>query len=63
SQHNFQLNSQDNALYVPAGIWHEIRFTQQAVLLVVSSTLYSDAERQADYIEDFDDFLDLKLAH
>jgi dTDP-4-dehydrorhamnose 3,5-epimerase-like enzyme len=58
-QQVFYLNRSDYGLYLPAGLWRQMRnFSTNSLALVVSSTDY-DA---ADYIRDFDDFVKYKNA-
>ncbi len=53
---NFTLNRPYNALYVPAGLWREIRdFSSGSVCLVLTSENYSEE----DYVRDYDHFLSL----
>jgi mannose-6-phosphate isomerase-like protein (cupin superfamily) len=54
------LKDPTSAVYVPAGIWHEIEFCENCILQVISSTKYSDEERAYDYIEDFHKYLGWK---
>lgn len=53
----FQLDSPDLGLYMPAMTWGtQYRYSADAVLLVLASLPYDDA----DYIRDYDEFLRLK---
>jgi dTDP-4-dehydrorhamnose 3,5-epimerase-like enzyme len=50
----FSLNRSYYGLYIPAGLWrHMQNFSTNAVVLVLSSTFFSEE----DYIRDYDDFL------
>ncbi|MBQ9076515.1 MAG: WxcM-like domain-containing protein [Muribaculaceae bacterium] len=52
----FTLNRPYNALYVPAGLWREIRnFSSGSVCLVLTSESYSED----DYVRDYAHFIDL----
>lgn len=54
----FSLNRSYYGLYVPNMLWREmLNFSTNSLALIVSSTTYSDA----DYIRDFDLFLNLAL--
>lgn len=54
----FSLNRSYNGLYVPKGMWREMKnFSTNSLALVLSSTKY-DA---ADYIRDYEEFL--KYSH
>jgi len=61
----FNISDCDRSIYIPAGIWHEVKFSDNAILQVISSTLYSDNERKNDYLETKDDYLKWKnsLSH
>ena len=53
----FSLNRSYYGLYVPNGVWREMRnFSTNSLALVLSSTSYSDE----DYIRNYDDFLKWK---
>lgn len=50
----FSLNRSYYGLYVPNGLWrHMENFSTNAVVLVLSSTFYNEA----DYIRNYDDFI------
>jgi dTDP-4-dehydrorhamnose 3,5-epimerase-like enzyme len=50
----YSLNRSYYGLYIPAGLWrHMQNFSTNAVVLVLSSTFFSEE----DYIRDYDDFL------
>jgi dTDP-4-dehydrorhamnose 3,5-epimerase-like enzyme len=50
----YSLNRSYYGLYIPAGLWrHMQNFSTNAVVLVLSSTFFSEK----DYIRDYDDFL------
>jgi dTDP-4-dehydrorhamnose 3,5-epimerase-like enzyme len=50
----YTLNRSYYGLYIPAGLWrHMQNFSTNAVVLVLSSTFFSEE----DYIRDYDDFL------
>jgi hypothetical protein len=55
-KYEFMLDSPDKGLYLPKLTWHTMRYTHNAVQLVMASNLYSEK----DYIRDYDDFLSLK---
>jgi hypothetical protein len=49
-----RLDSPEKGLYMGPGIWREMsNFSPDAVLMVIASTRYDEA----DYIRDYDDFL------
>lgn len=53
----FPLNRSYYGLYVPKGMWREMRnFSTNALALVLSSTKYS----KEDYIRDYKEFLQIK---
>lgn len=53
----FQLNRSNYGLYVPKGVWRQMQnFSTNSLALVVSSTLYNEA----DYVRDFSRFLKMK---
>ena len=53
----FVLDRPDKALYIGPGIWREMYdFTEDAVLMVLASEEYDEA----DYIRDYDEFLETK---
>jgi dTDP-4-dehydrorhamnose 3,5-epimerase-like enzyme len=50
----YNLNRSYYGLYIPAGLWRQMQnFSTNAVVLVLSSTFFSEE----DYIRDYDDFL------
>lgn len=50
----FNLNRPYNALYVPAGLWREIKnFSSGSTCLVLTSDVYSED----DYVRDYNEFL------
>ena len=50
----FQLNHPSKALYLPCGVWEELRnFSSGSIALVLASTPYTPE----DYFRDFDEFL------
>jgi len=54
SKHIFSLNRSYYGLYIPDGLWrHMENFSTNAVVLVLSSTYFNEA----DYIRNYDDFL------
>ncbi len=56
-EHTFRLEHCDKALYVPAGVWRQIRnFATNSTALVIASTPYSPR----DYIRKKEQFIDLK---
>lgn len=56
-KNEFTLNSPTNALYLNKMVWKEMfEFSNNTVLLVVSSELYDESE----YIDSYDDFLKVK---
>jgi dTDP-4-dehydrorhamnose 3,5-epimerase-like enzyme len=56
----FSLNRSYYGLYVPNGMWRQMQnFSTNALALVVSSTPYVPA----DYIYDFDEFLNYRRAY
>ena len=53
----FSLNRSYYGLYVPEGMWRQMRnFSTNSLALVLSSTKYSEG----DYIRDYQEFLKLK---
>jgi len=57
NREEYLLNSPDQGLYMPAMIWGtQYRYSADAVLLVLASHLYDNA----DYIRNYDDFLRLR---
>ena len=53
----FLLNKPNFGLYIPTGIWRELEnFSSGAICLVLASDVYEEA----DYIRDFDQFLESK---
>lgn len=57
SKQVFQLNRSYYGLYIPKGLWREMRdFSTNAVALEFSSTCYNEQ----DYIHDYSQFLKLK---
>lgn len=51
---SFSLNRSYYGLYIPSGLWRHMRnFSTNAVVLVLSSTFFSED----DYIRDYNDFL------
>ncbi|TDE42262.1 WxcM-like domain-containing protein [Flavobacterium rhamnosiphilum] len=54
---SFLLNKPNIGLYIPTGIWRELQnFSSGAVCLVLASDVFEEA----DYIRDFNAFLDSK---
>ncbi len=54
TQNRFHLNRSYFGLYIPNGLWREMdNFSTNSVVLVLSSTLFDEA----DYIRDFSEFL------
>ncbi|MFV8370288.1 sugar 3,4-ketoisomerase [Flavobacterium sp. LB2R40] len=54
---SFVLNKPNLGLLIPTGIWRELQnFSSGAVCLVLASDVFEEA----DYIRDFDDFLESK---
>ena len=50
-----RLDSPEKGLYIGRGIWREMSdFSPDAVLMVIASTRYDEA----DYIRSYEDFLD-----
>lgn len=57
SEQIYSLNRSYKALYVPEMLWRSMEnFSTNSVALVLASTTFDDA----DYIRDFDEFLNLK---
>lgn len=53
----FMLNRSYHGLYIPKGLWREMRnFSTNSLALEFASTTYS----KDDYIRDYDEFLELK---
>lgn len=53
---SFTLNKPNQGLYIPPGLWRELKnFTSGAVSLVISSTNFNEN----DYVRDYDEFLTL----
>jgi dTDP-4-dehydrorhamnose 3,5-epimerase-like enzyme len=53
----FSLNRSFYGLFVPKGLWREMEnFSTNSLALVLSSTIYDEA----DYVRDFSDFIKLK---
>jgi len=53
----YSLNRSYYGLYIPSGLWRQMRnFSTNSLALVVSSTDYDEV----DYIRDFDDFIRYK---
>lgn len=53
----FTLNRSYHGLYIPKGLWREMRnFSTNSLALEFASTTYS----KDDYIRDYDEFLELK---
>lgn len=48
----WELNNKDEGVYMPPYTWHTMEYSDDAVQLVIASTLYSDE----DYIRDYDMF-------
>jgi hypothetical protein len=48
----FVLDSPDKGLYLPKLCWHTMKYTHNAVQMVIASNLYSEA----DYIRDYEVF-------
>lgn len=53
----FELNDPNTGLYLPKLCWHEMKYSQDAVQLVLCSTLY----HESDYIRSFEVFRNLTL--
>ena len=54
---SFLLNKPNMGLHIKTGIWRELQnFSSGAVCLVIAQDVFDEA----DYIRDFDEFLDLK---
>ena len=57
NQKTFKLNRSYNGLYIPNGLWREMRnFSTNSLALEFASTTYS----KDDYIRDYNEFLELK---
>ena len=53
-ENRFHLNRSYFGLYIPCGLWRQMdNFSTNSVVLVLSSTLYDEA----DYTRDFDEFV------
>jgi UDP-2-acetamido-3-amino-2,3-dideoxy-glucuronate N-acetyltransferase len=50
------LDDPKKALYIPSGIWSQEEYRNNAVMLALASHKYA----KADYINDYDDFVDWK---
>ena len=50
---NFILNDPNTGLYLPKLCWHEMKYSDNAIQLVLCSTFY----QEEDYIRDFNQFL------
>lgn len=48
----FHLDDQNTGVYLPKLCWHEMFYSEDAIQLVLCSTLYNEK----DYIRDFDEF-------
>ena len=58
-KHTFSLNRSYYGLYIPAGLWREMKnFSTNSLAMVLSSTHYSEN----DYILDYSEFLKFKEA-
>ena len=56
-KHTYTLNRSYYGLYVPKGLWREMKnFSTNSVGLILSSTNYDEL----DYVRDYDEFLNLK---
>ncbi len=55
-KHTFVLEESTYGLYIPAGYWREIRFSENAVLLCIASDIYDEN----DYIRDYSEFKKLQ---
>lgn len=53
---SFLLSSPDEALYVPSGYYRHLKFTKDAICLVIASEKYDES----DYIRNYDDFIKWK---
>jgi dTDP-4-dehydrorhamnose 3,5-epimerase-like enzyme len=54
---SFLLNKPNMGLHIPTGIWRELQnFSSGSVCLVIAQDVFEEA----DYIRDYDDFLDSK---
>ena len=54
-KHEFILNSPEKGLYVPKLCWHTMKYSHNAVQMVIASNLY----RESDYIRDYNFFIKL----
>jgi hypothetical protein len=50
---DFILNSPEKGLYVPKLCWHTMKYSHNAVQMVIASNLY----RESDYIRDYNFFI------
>jgi dTDP-4-dehydrorhamnose 3,5-epimerase-like enzyme len=55
----FTLTNASEGLYLPKLCWHEMKYSTDAVQLVICNTLYNEA----DYIRDWNQFTTLQQAH
>lgn len=55
----FTLTNPSNGLYLPKLCWHEMKYSADAVQLVICNTLYNEA----DYIRDWHQFTSLQQAY
>ena len=53
---NFILEQATEGLYLPRLCWHTMQYSHTAIQLVLASTEYNSA----DYVRDYNDFLNLK---
>lgn len=51
-EQTFNLNQSSQGLYLPKMVWHEIKYSHDAVQLVLASSEY----QESDYIRDFSKF-------
>lgn len=54
--HTFMLTNATEGLYLPKLCWHEMKYSADAVQLVICNTLYNEA----DYIRDWHQFTSLQ---
>ena len=54
-KHEFILNSHEKGRYVPKLCWHTMKYSHNAVQMVIASNLY----RESDYIRDYNFFIKL----
>jgi hypothetical protein len=52
---SFKLDSQNTGLFLPILTWHTMRYSPDAIQLVLASAIY----RASDYIRDYNEFLKL----